>query len=62
VLKAIFHVEKKILAIGGQLKAIQVSIFSGQHRAIALREWCEGDSQKIEEECWWAFELFSPGE
>jgi hypothetical protein len=61
VVKAIFHGEQKILALGGRLNAIHLSIFSGQHRAIALQEWCKGDPQKTREEGWWVFELFHPG-
>jgi hypothetical protein len=61
VMKAIFYGEQRILALGGRLNAIKVSIFSGQHRAIALQEWCEEDPQKTRGEGWWVFELFHPG-
>lgn len=60
-IKAIFHGEKRILALGGRLNAIKVSIFSGQHRATSLREWCKGDPQKTQAEGWWVFQLFHPG-
>lgn len=61
VVKAILYSEQGILALGGRLNVVHVSIFSGQHRVIALREWCEGDPQRTLEEGWWVFELFNPG-
>jgi hypothetical protein len=60
--KAILHSPPEGLLAGGRIKGLHVSVFSGQHRIVALREWCEGDPNKMEEEGWWVFELFQPCE
>lgn len=60
--KAILYSAPERLLNGGRIKGLHVSVFSGQHRIVALKEWCEGDPDRMEEEGPWVFELLQPCE